>query len=742
MELASYSFMARLRRLSLARYNHVLPRILRASADHRMAMVVRVAVCLIAVVGFVAARPVAAQHRLDQAAGQYGSAPQGTSSTRQTPEAQAKPAPIPGFDIHALDRTVDPCTDFYRFACGTWMAQNPIPPDQSRWGRFDELQQRNRELLRSILESVSSASAKRSSLEQKIGDYYASCMDADRINALGLQPLRRELDRIAAIANRQDFIAELARLNRGGVRALFSFYPRPDLHDATRMIADVDQGGLGLPDRDYYLKTDAKSVETRERYRAHVAWMFVLSGEAGDAASSQAASVVKIETMLAQASMDRTARRDPHSRDHRMQLAELERLAPNLEFLRYFAEVKAPRFDSVNVGNPEFLRALNDAFSRFSPEEWRAYLRWHLLRSAAPMLPDAFVAERFAFYGQYLSGAQELEPRWKRCVRATDDGLGEALGRLYVERAFSPEAKRRTGEMVRAIEQSMGSDIDTLNWMTEPTKRAARQKLAKVANNLGYPDKWRDYRKLKVVRGDALGNLLRANEFDVDRDLHKIGKRVDRKEWSMTPPTVNAYYNQSRNDINFPAGILQPPFFDARMDDAVNLGAIGSVIGHELTHGFDDQGAKFDAVGNLRDWWAPSDFVEFRKRTSCFVEEYGKFMITDDLRLNGQLTLGENTADNGGVRLSYAALAKRLAAGPPAPSIDGFTPEQRFFLGYAQIWCQNQTPEAGRLRALIDPHSPGQYRVNGVVVNMSEFQQAFHCQPGQPMVSETPCRVW
>jgi len=654
----------------------------------------------------------------------------------------ADPESISGFDVNALDRSVDACVDFYKFACGAWMANHPIPADESRWGRFNELQEHNREVLHRILEGLAAADPKRGALDRKIGDYYASCMDERTIQERGLKPIQPDLDRIAAIRDRSTLLETLAYLYRSGVDTLFSFYPAADLHDATMELANLDQGGLSLPDRDYYLKSDAKSVETRDRYRTHMARMFALLGDGPELAATEADNVLRLETRLAEASMDRAARRDPNRRDHKMSLQAVQELAPNLELERFVAAVEAPPFTALNLGNPGFVADVNAALSSVPVEEWKTYLRWHLLHASAGLLPQPFVDEGFSFWSRYLGGQQELEPRWKRCVRSTDELLGEALGQIYVDRVFGADSKQRTLAMVKAIERAMGEDIAASPWMSAATKAAARAKLAQVANNIGYPDKWRDYSGLDVQRGDAMGNFRRALAFETRRQLNKIGKPVDRKEWGMTPPTVNAYYRPSNNDINFPAGILQPPFFDPKMDDAVNFGAIGAVIGHELTHGFDDQGAKFDAQGNLRDWWSPQDRAEFEQRGQCLASEYSGFTPVDDLHLNGKLTLGENTADNGGVRLSYMALQERMKSSPPSPKVDGFTPEQRFFLGYAQIWCQNITPEQSRLRVLTDPHSPGQYRVNGVVVNMPEFQQAFGCKSSQPMVSANACRVW
>jgi endothelin-converting enzyme/putative endopeptidase len=658
----------------------------------------------------------------------------------QQPSAPA--AKISGFDARALDRTADPCADFYQFACGAWMANNPVPHDQTRWGRFNELQEHNREVLHQILEGLRTPPPSVSAVERKVGDYYASCMDEPAINALGRKPIQPELDRVATVKDRTTLIDTIAGLNRQGVRALWSFGSGPDLHDATMTIAHVDQGGLSLPDRDYYLKTDAKSVEIRAKYQVHVQKMFELLGDKPEVAAAEAQTVLSLEAELAKASLDRVSRRDPKKRDHKMSVADLQALAPNFEFPRYFAAASAPKFDTLNVEVPDYFKTINGALATIPLADWKTYLRWRIVDSAAPMLSKNFVDEDFNFWRQYLAGQKEIQARWKRCVAYTDLSLGEALGQLYVERVFPPESKRQMLNLVGGIDQAMGKDIQTVSWMSDSTKQAAQAKLAKVVNNIGYPDKWRDYTNLNVMRGDALGNLRRGAAFENQRQIDKVGKPVDRKEWEMTPPTVNAYYRASENDINFPAGILQPPFFDPAMDDAVNFGGIGAVIGHELTHGFDDQGAKYDAVGNLRDWWTDQDIAEFEKRGQCLADEYSSFVPVADVHLNGRLTLGENTADNGGVRLSYMALQDRLKAHPAASKIDGFTPEQRFFLAFAQIWCQNITPESARMLATTDPHSPGRFRTNGVLVNMPEFQSAFSCKAGQAMVSQKACRTW
>jgi len=647
----------------------------------------------------------------------------------------------PGFSTSNMDMTANPCLDFYQYACGTWMANNPIPPDQSRWGTFDALADRNRAVLRGILEKASVDDAKRSAVEQKIGDFYASCMDESTIDQLGTKPLEPELKRIDAIASKGQIADELVRLHPMGVGALFNFSSTPDAKNSTQMIADADQGGLGLPDRDYYLKQDPKSVKLRDQYVAHVETMLELAGESPAQAAADSKAVLRIETELAKGSLDRVARRDPNQTYHKMSVKDLQALAPGFDWPKYFAGLGTPSFVDLNVSAPDFFKALDAVLKDTSVADLKVYLRWHLLHAEAPLLAKPFLDSNFQFFGKTLTGATELKPRWKRCVDATDDDLGFALGQKYVEQAFPPEAKARVLSMVHEIETMLGQDIQSLDWMTPATKQQALVKLKAVTNKIGYPDQWRDYSSVKIVRGEAVGNDERATEFEVHRVLNKIGTPVDPGEWNMTPPTVNAYYSPLHNNINFPAGILQPPFFDNRMDAAVNYGAIGSVMGHELTHGFDDQGRQFDGQGNLRNWWTPEDATEFEKRAECFIKEYSAFTPVDDVHLNGKLTLGENTADNGGVHLAFMALMKSMD-GKPQPKIDGFTPQQRFFLGYAQVWCQNVRPEAARMRAQIDPHSDGRDRVNGVVGNMPEFGEAFACHAGQSMIHAPACRVW
>jgi endothelin-converting enzyme/putative endopeptidase len=532
-------------------------------------------------------------------------------------------------------------------------------------------------------------------------------------------------------------------LRRQGTGVLFTFGGTADLHNANMTIASADQGGTSLPDRDYYLKDDPKSQETRQKFAEHITNMFKLLGDSPDKAATEAKAVMDIETSLAKAQMDRIERRKPENRDHPMTRAEFLALAPNFEFQTFLTALAPPAFDKINVGNPEFFKQVGPLLDSVSLDNWKTYLRWHIVQGSAPYLSEPFVTESFNFRDKYLGGQKEQQVRWKRCVRVTDATLGEALGQPFVEETFGKEGKQRTLAMVNAIEASMSADLKKLDWMSDDTKKAAQVKLDGVQNKIGYPDKWKDYSTVNIVPGDLMGNIRRAIQFESNRNLNKIGKPVDKQEWGMSPPTVNAYYSPNQNNINFPAGILQPPFYDNKMDDAVNFGGIGAVIGHELTHGFDDQGAKFDAKGDLRDWWTAQDKAEFEKRTSCISNEYDQFVAVEDVHVRGRLTLGENTADNGGVRLSLMALHDKMQkAGAMEKAIDGFTPDQRFFIAYGQIWCQNITPQQARLRAQTDPHSPGQYRVNGVVSNMPEFQKAFGCKPGDKMVRENACRVW
>jgi putative endopeptidase len=646
-----------------------------------------------------------------------------------------------GFDPASLDRSVDPCVNFYKYACGGWMAANPIPSDQSRWGRFNALQERNRTILQSILEGASTDKPTRTVIDREIGDYYAACMDLKAIDSKGTAPLKDDLDRIYAMRDKPAITDVVIHLYRIGATPFFAFNSAQDAKDATQVIADLDQGGLGLPERDYYLKTDDKSVELRKKYVTHIARMFQLLGNSPDVASKKADVVMAFETALAKGSLDVVSRRDPNKVYHKMTVKELISLGPTFDWVKFFEGTGAPPIASLNVDFPPFIRALESLLVQTSLDDIKTYLAWHLVHDSTIMLPMSFQQETFDFYGKTLNGAKEMRARWKRCVDMTDGQLPDALGEKFIEKTLGEEGKRRTQQMVAAIEKSMAKDLETLDWMTPKTKEQAMIKLHAVMNKIGTKEHWVDYSKLKISRDDPYGNDTRTNEFELHRRLDKIGKPVDKTDWQMSPPTVNAYYDPQENDINFPAGILQPPFWDNKLDDAVNYGAIGAVIGHELTHAFDDQGRQFDAQGNLRDWWTEQDAKAFEQRAQCFVKEYSSFTAVDDVKLNGELTLGENTADNGGLRLAYMALLDTLCAKHPGKR-DGFTPEQRLFLGFAQVWCEDSTPESKRMLAQVDPHSPGEYRVNGVVSNMPEFQQAFACKVGQPMVRYPACRVW
>ena len=669
-------------------------------------------------------------------------------------QAASSAKPAPGFSIDTIDKSIDPCVDFYEYACGNWIKNSEIPPDQSQWVSFVELHEHNLDIERGILEKAAAGGPERNPIDQRIGDLYGSCMDEKTVNGKGITSLKPELERIDAVKDKPGLIDEIARLHMIGPSPLFNFYANSDLHNADRVIAYIDQGGLTLPDRDYYLKDTGKNKDIRQSFTEYMTEVFTLaakeqpgkeSAAAGGATpASRADTVLRIETELARAQMDRTARRDPKNRDHKMSRAEAVALGPNFYLERYFEAVKAPAFKELNVPNPDFFKQVNAVLETESLDSLKTYVKWHMLHVAAPWLSEPYVDANFKFQ-QSLTGQKEIQARWKRCVNLVDRALGEALGQRYVEVTFPPEARARMLRMVDALEKSLDLDIQNLSWMSGETKKQAKVKLEAIRNKIGYPSVWRDYRSVVIKPDDLRGNLHRANVFESRRQIAKIDKPLDRKEWGMTPPTVNAYYNSSFNEIVFPAGILQPPFFDPKMDDAVNFGGIGLVIGHELTHGFDDQGRKFDPQGNYHDWWTKQDGEEFEKRVSCVADEYSNFVAVDDLKLNGRLTLGENTADNGGARIALAALERMIAddkTGKASQKIDGYTPQQRFFLGFARVWCEKRRPEVARMRVLTDPHSPGKYRVNGVVQNMPEFHQAWGCKAGQPMVAENACHVW
>jgi putative endopeptidase len=664
----------------------------------------------------------------------------GVGLAQSANESSYKP-PL-AFSVDNIDKSADPCVDFYQYSCGNWLKHSEIPSDQTEWVSFTELDERNLVILRDILEKASADDPNRDPITQKIGDFYGACMDEKAVAAKGFDPLKPELDRVSAAKDKDALIEVIAHDHLIGANTLFDFESQTDLHNADMDIAALDQGGLTLPDRDYYIKDAPKMVEMRKHLVEYATQVFTLAGQSPDQAAVSAQTILRIETALAKASMDRTLRRDPKNVDHKMGKDAALALAPTFHLSHYFAAVGSPSFSQLNVRNPDFFKEANQTFQSEPLADLQTYASWHLITASAAWLSQPFVDARFHFR-QNLTGQKEDQPRWKRCVQLTDRELGEALGQKYVEQTFGAEGKQRMLKMVQALEKSLGEDIQTLPWMSDATKKQAQIKLAAITNKIGYPDKWRDYSSLTVARGDLLGNYQRGNEFEAKRELRKIDKPVDKGEWEMTPPEVNAYYEPSRNEIVFPAGILQPPFFDKSMDDAVNMGGIGVVIGHELTHGFDDEGRKYDPQGNLRDWWTKKDGEEFEKRASCVANEYSSFNALDDLKLNGRLTLGENTADNGGARIALMALNHMIADNPSSgEKVDGYTPQQRMFLGFGRVWCEKRTPEFARTLVTIDPHSPGKYRIDGVVQNMPEFQQAWGCKAGQPMVSANACRVW
>jgi predicted metalloendopeptidase len=649
-------------------------------------------------------------------------------------------APSSGLDLRAIDKSVNPCDDFYQYACGKWMKNNPIPPEFSRWGRFSELQDRNQKILREILED-SAKHQDRSAIDQKIGAFYGACMDEEVINKAGDKPVRPGIAQIRGLNDKNELAREVAQLHDQGVDVFFHFRAQPDAANSKMNIADADQGGLGLPDKSYYLQP--KDEETRQKYVAHISRILQLIGEPQADADRNAKAIMTLETALAKASLDRVDRRNPHLTYHEMPLSGLEALIPDFNFAQYLQDRRAPSFNKLNVAVPDFFKSLNATLASASLDDLKNYMIWHYVSAYAPDLSNPFVDANFDFYIHYLTGAKELQPRWKRCVENTDRSLGEALGQKYVEKAFAGQSKEKTQQLVGIIEREMEADIKSLTWMSPATKEQALVKLKGVTNKIGYPDKWRDYSSVNISPNNFVEDVRNAREFEIRRNLNKIGNPVDRSEFNMTPPTVNAYYSPRENNINFPAGILQPPFYTASADMAVNFGGIGAVIGHELTHGFDDQGRQFDADGNLRDWWTKQDDEAFKQRADCLVNEYSKFSPVEGVNVNGRLTLGENGADNAGIRLAYMALLGGLENGSVDKNkLDGYTPEQRFFLGYAQIWCENQRPQALRSSVRTNPHSPGEFRVIGVLQNSPEFAKAVGCSAGQPMIAANGCRVW
>ena len=666
-------------------------------------------------------------------------------------DAASGPTAVPKkpiiFDLSAIDKTADPCTDFYQYSCGNWVKNNPIPADQVRWGRFNELADRNNYLLYADLKAA--ADAPKSPLQKKYGDYFAACMNVEEVDKLGAKPVQPELEAIAQLKSAKDLAAfNVQSFERFAGGGFFRVGVQQDQKDSKQQIAGTGQGGLTLPDRDYYLTDDDRSKKIREQYVDHVTKMFVLLGDTQEQAVKEAADVMRIETALAKGSMGRVEMRDPAKRYHIMTVAEVQQLSPDYDWKLYLDGIGFGSVPSLNVSSPGYVKTVNSVLETEKLDAIKSYLRWHAVHGAAPLLSKPFEQENFAFFNQTLQGQKEEQPRWKRCTRLTDQALGEAVGQEWVKKNFPPDAKDNMEKLVKALETAMAEDIKQLPWMSPETKVEARKKLDTIKDKIGYPEKWRDYSKLEVKRDDLLGNADRTQIFDERRNLAKLGKPVDEREWGMTPPTVNAYYNPPQNDINFPAGILQPPFFDNSKDPAVNFGGIGVVIGHEMTHGFDDQGSKYDLNGNVRVWWTPEDLAKFNERTECTAKEYDGFEVAPGQKLNGHLTLGENTADNGGIRIAFQALQETIAkqGGPGAGYVngerDGYTPAQRFFIAFGQVWCQNATEQSARVLAKTDPHSSGEWRVKGTVQNFEEFGKAFGCKAGSPMVSANACRTW
>ena len=665
------------------------------------------------------------------------------SSDAKTSEIPTEPKALHSFDLSAIDKTADPCVDFYAYACGNWRKANPIPADQSRWGRFNELSERNRYLL--YVDLKRAADAPKTPLQRKYGDFFAACMNTDQAEALGDKPILPVLQRIDSMADKKQLAATIGWLEvEDGTSALFRFGVQQDQKDSSQQIEGVGQGGLTLPDRDYYLEDNPHMQQIRTQYHDYMVKVLTLAGESDEQAQKDAGEVMEIETALAKASLPRAELRDPDKRYHIMSLADLQGLDPTFDWSAYLSGIHAPKVDTLNVAQPDFFKAENQVLSDQSLEALKAYLKFHVVNGAAPWLSQPFENASFEFFQKTLQGQDVQTPRWKRCTQITDRSLGEAVGQDWVNENFPPQNKESMEQLVAALKKALAQDIQSLPWMSDDTKKQAEEKLAEFRQKIGYPEKWRDYSAVHVTRTDFIADLRSVDKYELNYELNKVGKPVDEKEWGMTPPTVNAYYDPPMNDINFPAGILQPPFYDFSKDPAVNFGAIGVVIGHEMTHGFDDEGSKYDGHGNVKNWWTPQDRSAFDQRTDCEVREYSGFEPVPGVNLNGKLTLGENTADNGGIHIAWQALQDTLAKQGKSidEKIDGYTEAQRFFIAYGQVWCQNIRDQASRVAAKVDPHSPGMFRVNGVVRNFDEFGKAFGCHQGQPMMPTDACRVW
>ncbi len=663
------------------------------------------------------------------------------SAQQPAPQPLTEMPYSPSLDLTSLDRTIDPCVNFYQYACGGWQKLNPIPADQATWDVYSKLSNDNEQFLWGILEQDAKATD-RTPIQQKVGDYFESCMNKPAINSQGDQPIQPALAQIDALKTRPALFAAIASLHHDAPgNFFFRAGTGQDAVDSSTIIVEVGAGGLGLPDRDYYLKTDPKSVKLRQQYLAYVAQLLTLAGEPADKAKTDADSVIRIETALARASLTRVQQRDPHSIYHMMPVADLQKLTPSIDWTRYLATQGAPGIAKLNVSQPEFMKAVQTQLTTEDLAALRAYLRFHLLTSTAPFLAQPFEQANFDFYSTTLRGIPAMPPRWKTCTRNVDRSLGEALGQEFVRRTFSAETKAKTELMTQQIEAEMQHEIENLDWMSPATKQEALRKLHAIRNKIGYPDHWRDYTALEVKPNDYAGDVLRSYRFNQDYEWNKLGKPVNRDEWGMSPPTVNAYFDPQMNDINFPAGVLQPPLYDPKLDDAPNYGNTGATIGHELTHAFDDEGRQFDSKGNLRDWWTPQDAKGFEQRIGCLRTQYAGYVVVDDIHINSKLTSGEDVADLGGTLLAYMAW-KKQTAGDHLPDKDGFTPDQRFFVGMAQWACSNERPEDQRVRAATDEHSPSFARINGIVSNLPQFQKAFACKAGQPMVHEPNCKVW